>query len=185
MRSSKSDSPIRFEKSYPILQSFFFRLVQLRVAGGHVEPGAHVGRLEAAYMSLSQRWATGFPENGEGAGSASAKLPRSLGEAPRQRGGSILERLARIGAATGIPIVIVRLEYDASPKSSLDLEVEQSAATLGLHYLDTRDAFRGTRARDFWIYELDPHPDATAHGIFADAIASFLRTEGLLPKQKR
>jgi hypothetical protein len=184
-RVSSSEPLIRFDQSYPILQSFFFRLVQLRGAGGHVEPGMHVGWLEGAYMSLSQRWAAGPPGDRQSAGSKDVGPQRSLGQAPRQRGGSVAERLARIGAATGIPIAIVRLEYDASPKLPIDLEVEQIAATLGLHYLDTRDAFRGTRARDFWIYELDPHPNPIAHGIFADAIASFLRTEGLLPKQKR
>jgi hypothetical protein len=184
-RSSRSEQPIRFQKSYPILQSFFLRLLQLRAAGGHVEPGLHVGRLEDAYMSLSQRWAAGRPNVGRAAGSASVKPQRSRGATPRQRGGSVLERLARISSATGIPIVIVRLEYDASPKLPIDLEVAQTAASLGLHYLDTRDAFQGMRARDFWIYELDPHPDATAHGIFADSIASFLRSNGLLPKQKR
>ncbi len=34
--------------------------------------------------------------------------------------------------------------------------------------------------REFWIYELDPHPDARAHAIFADVIARFLREKGLI-----
>ncbi len=50
----------------------------------------------------------------------------------------------------------------------------------GLHCLDTRHAFSGTEPREFWIYELDPHPDARAHAIFADVLARFLREKGLI-----
>ena len=46
----------------------------------------------------------------------------------------------------------------------------------------TREAFAGTRPRDFWIYELDPHPNWRAHEIFAKVIGDFLRTSELLPR---
>jgi len=47
---------------------------------------------------------------------------------------------------------------------------------------DTRDAFRGSRPSDYWIHELDPHPNASAHAIFAREIDAFLRAEGLIPR---
>jgi hypothetical protein len=180
-KSSGPAEPPRFKKSHPILQSFFFRLAKLRRAGGDVEPGLHVGRLEQAWMTLSHRIAARSGSTGRNRGAAEPRNHRGRRVVPPQgRRGSILERLARIGEAADVPIAIVRLEYDASPKTPEELEVEQAAASLGLPYLDTRESFQGRRARDFWIYELDPHPNVEAHGIFADAIAKFLASRDLL-----
>jgi hypothetical protein len=61
-----------------------------------------------------------------------------------------------------------------------DLGVALAIRQAGLHFLDTRRAFKGTSPREFWIYEIDPHPDARAHAIFADVLAAFLRGKGLL-----
>ena len=41
------------------------------------------------------------------------------------------------------------------------------------------------RSKDFWIYELDPHPNVKAQEIFAEAIAGFLRSNDLLTQKKR
>jgi len=38
---------------------------------------------------------------------------------------------------------------------------------------------------DFWIYELDPHPNRYAHAIFADGIEDFLRAHDLLGRQTK
>jgi hypothetical protein len=96
--------------------------------------------------------------------------------------GSTLQRLAQVSERTGIPIVVVRLELDASEELPIDLEVKQQTRALGMYYLDTRDAFRGTRPSDFWISELDPHPNWRAHEIFARVVATFLDSNGLLPQ---
>jgi hypothetical protein len=99
--------------------------------------------------------------------------------------GSVIERLARIGREKQIPIALVLLEFEDRERLPIDGEVEAEARAQGISYLDTRDAFRGTRASDFWIYELDPHPNAKAHEVFAEVIATFLRSNGLLPMPPR
>ena len=48
-------------------------------------------------------------------------------------------------------------------------------------YVDTRAAFRGVDRRSLWIYELDPHPNATAQAGFARVIADYLVEAGYLP----
>jgi hypothetical protein len=58
---------------------------------------------------------------------------------------------------------------------------EERTRALGIHYLDTRPAFEGRRASDFWIYELDPHPNATAHAGFAEVVVDYLVASGHLP----
>lgn len=94
--------------------------------------------------------------------------------------GSSLQHLAEASERTGIPIAIVRLELDASEEAPIDLEVKRQTRALGMDSLDTRDAFRDTRPSDFWIHELDPHPDWEAHEIFARVAATFLDSNGLL-----
>ena len=88
--------------------------------------------------------------------------------------------MARVRERTGIPIVLVRLEFEDAERLPIDRQVEEEARAHGIPYLDTRDAFRGTRASDFWIYELDPHPSWKAHEVFAHGIDTFLRSNGLL-----
>jgi hypothetical protein len=94
---------------------------------------------------------------------------------------SVIEKLAEIGRATGVPIVVVRLEIDASLPSALDYAVAADVRAHGLHFLDTREAFGGTSPDQFWIYELDPHPNAEAHRVFANVIERYLTENGLIP----
>jgi hypothetical protein len=89
--------------------------------------------------------------------------------------------LAAIQEQTRIPIVVVRLEFEDADPLPIDIEVAARCHALGLHYLDTRHAFRGTRTSDYWIYPLDPHPNGKAHEVFAVEIARFLRSSRLLP----
>jgi len=95
-------------------------------------------------------------------------------------GQDVIAKLGEISRETGIPFVVVRVEYDASDPSALEREVERRVRGEGMFYVDTRAAFQGTNPRDFWIYELDPHPNREAHAIFADVVAEFLRTHRLL-----
>jgi hypothetical protein len=99
--------------------------------------------------------------------------------------GSVIERLARIGRKQQIPIVLILLEFEDRERLLIDAQVAGEARAHGIPYLHTRDAFRGTRASDFWIYELDPHPNWKAHAIFAQVVARFLRSNGLLPMPPR
>ncbi len=168
-----------FKKSYPILQSFFVRLIMERTGNGPSTSQLYVGTVEKYFMTLIERWRSP---------SAAKEKPvaktRPAGRRPARHGSiSVVQRLGNLQAETGIPIVLVRLEFDAAERQAIDLEVEAQARALGLHYLDTRDAFQGTRPNQFWIYELDPHPNAKAHEIFARVLATFLRSNELLPEE--
>jgi len=169
--------PPKFEKSYPILQSFFVRLLLERTGHGPTTPQLHIGVVERLFMTLFEPEPV-TPLNGEK--DFRPEPAPAVDHTPKAGAGSVIERLADVGARTGIPIVLIRLEFDSKERLPTDLEAEEKARTLGIHYLDTRDAFRGTRASDFWINELDPHPNREAHEIFARVIASFLRSNGLL-----
>jgi hypothetical protein len=180
---SASENRRRFRKSYPILQSFFLRLVAERTGRAPTTPQVHVGVVENLVMELVEHLsppAAAAKQATSGTRPHPARKDRRVHSA-RARG-STLQQLARVSERTGIPIVVVRLELDASEKLPIDLEVEQQTRALGIYYLDTRDAFRGTRPSDFWIYELDPHPNWRAHEIFARVVATFLDSNGLLPQ---
>jgi len=101
---------------------------------------------------------------------------------PRRPDGvlDVVEKLGEMSRTTGVPVVVVRLEYEARAPSPLERATEREIRAQGLYFVDTRDAFAGTNPRDFWIYELDPHPDARAHAIFAEVIAAFMRENGLM-----
>ena len=163
----------RFRKSYPFLRSFLWRLMQQRT--GRLDVGEDLGLLERGFMAVVERLgpaarrAEGWPARADGA--AFAYRPR----------GSVIERLARVRERSGVPLALVRLEFEDGPATALDLEVEEAARSHGVPYFDSRRAFRGTRGRDFWIHPLDPHPNWRAHEVFARAIDTFLRSNGLSP----
>ena len=164
----------RFERTHPILQSFLWRLYVHRTRGADEAPRAPVGVLERAYLDLSARLSSADP-----APAATAPPHRP---APGARGGPLIDRLARLARERALPVVLVRLAFEEVPPDASDRAVARRAAELGLHYVDTRDAFAGTDPRDFWIYEIDPHPDGRAHGIFADVIGRFLVERDLVPR---
>jgi len=172
-----------FRKSYPILKSYFYMLL-LQRSGHSPEPGRlQLGNLERFFMAMmdggkppsraeSEKTSNGMRESSWKAGSAKIR--------PADK--SAIVRLAKVGRRTGIPVALVRLEFDASEKIPIDFEAERLARARGVHYFDTRDAFAGTRPSDFWIHEFDPHPNRAAHEVFAREIADFLRSEGLLSR---
>lgn len=105
--------------------------------------------------------------------------------ARRLRSPSILERLGELGRTSGVPLVAVRLRFDPAGSPPAGLQLERRLREQGLFVVDTLPAFAGTRPSDFWIYELDPHPDRRAQAIFADVLASFLRANDLLGDRRR
>jgi hypothetical protein len=157
----------RFRRSFPFLQSFLVKLARARLG---LAPSAEPSWLERLALALTE------PPPGPAP-------PRTAFAAPPA--GSVIERLARLGRGRRLPIVLVHLEFEDRARLALDERVAAEARAQGIPYLDTRDAFRSTRARDFWIYELDPHPNAKAHAVFAQVIATFLRSNGLLPMPPR
>jgi hypothetical protein len=94
----------------------------------------------------------------------------------------VISKLAELSRERGLPILVVRLEFDPKEPAPVERAVEERVRSEGMLYLDTREAFRGRNPRDFWIYELDPHPNREAHAIFADVLEGFLRAHGLLGK---
>jgi hypothetical protein len=177
--AAASPAPKRpvFQKSYPILQSFLARLVEQRLGFGPETPELQVGLLEGWFMNALERVRPTPPH---------ARPPRAAdARRPRPPAHSVLHALAALRDETGIPVLVVRLAFDpdgaSDEEARVDAAVEALAAKLGLPHLDTRAAFAGRSPHDHWIYPLDPHPNAAAHGIFADVIAGFLASSGLLP----
>src|SRR5262245_25411046 len=132
----------RFGRSYPVLRSFLWQLVAARVAGAPAPGTESLGWLERAALALTPRVEP-----------SPALAPAPLPELPE---GSVIERLARLARERGLPVALVLLEFEDRPPGPLEAEVAAAAAAAGVPYLDTRDAFRGTRASDYWIYQLDP-----------------------------
>jgi hypothetical protein len=91
----------------------------------------------------------------------------------------VVAKLGEISRERGLPVVVVRLEYDPRSPTALERALEARVLEEGMFYLDTRAAFRGTRPQEFWIHELDPHPNRRAHALFADVLEEFLRSRGL------
>ncbi len=92
----------------------------------------------------------------------------------------VIAGFANVSRRHGVPIVLLRLELDPRTPAPVEQAVEERAEREGLFYVDTRRAFAAARPSDFWIYELDPHPNAAAHAIFADVVEAFLRDRDLL-----
>jgi hypothetical protein len=160
-----------FRRSYPILQSFFVRLVRLRTADESTIAEMHTGVFERLFMDVTE-WVRDDPVP-----------PRVLPKRPPKPTTNVLERLAALGRRAAIPIAVVRLEFDEEAvPSPVEIAMEEETRALGMHFLDTRQAFRGTRAREFWIHPLDPHPNHQAHEIFAREVAAFLQAERLIPE---
>jgi len=167
-----------FQKSYPVLQSFFLRLMRQRMGLGPDTPQTYVGAIERLFMNAMQR----LDPPAESPSPAKAAVPPTRAPSRARKRATILEHLAQIRTRTGIPVAIVRLEFDPSPRQPIDWEAEARARSLGIPYFDTREAFAGRKPSDFWIFEFDPHPDARAHGIFAQAVARFLTDSHLIPE---
>jgi hypothetical protein len=173
IRAIDADALPRFRKSYPFLRSFLWRLMQQRT--GRLDAGEDVGVLERGFMELTDRRAP--PPLG-----AAAARARAGAAAPAYRAeGSVIERLARVRDDSGVPVALVRLEFEDGPATALDLAVKEAARRQGIPYLDTRAAFGGTRPSEFWIHPLDPHPNWRAHEVFAGAVDIFLRSNHLSP----
>ncbi len=171
-----------FEKSFPILQSFLFRLLDQRMSLEETESQLYVGTVERWFMNARDWMSSAAEAPAERGGSAPKPVPsqRVRAGADSVSDATILERIAAVGSGLGIPVVMVRLEIDPRDPTAAERELARASRELGIHYLDTRAAFRGTRASDYWIHPLDPHPNAAAHEIFAREIASFFASEGLL-----
>jgi hypothetical protein len=163
-----------FEGSCPILRSFLYRLIGQRTGTASVDWSEQIGILENFYMQITERPPEPQPKR------TSQKALRALAPLPPAEG-SVIERLAGVAERSGVPVALIRLEFEDRELDALDREVARQADASGIAYLDTRDAFQGTRASDLWIYALDPHPNAEAHRIFARRIDGFLRERGLLP----
>jgi hypothetical protein len=178
-----SESVDAFRKSYPILRSYFYRLLRQRLGVSRKSGGVDLGLLERSFMTMmdggeplnhmvSRRAQIDSLENGQHTGSKTA--------VPAEK--SIIIRLARVGKSAGIPVLLVRLEFDASERLPIEIEAEELSRSHGVHYLDTRDAFEGTRPSDFWIHDFDPHPNRAAHEIFAREVSRYLHSVGLLSR---
>jgi len=95
--------------------------------------------------------------------------------------GNIVDLLGQMSRERGIPMLFVRIEYEADkPPVSNEQFLRRSAADNRIHYVDTRSAFRGIPSAQLGINDLDRHPNARAHAIFAKVIEDALREKRLL-----
>jgi hypothetical protein len=182
-RERSPDAVNPFRKSYPILKSYLYRLL-LQRSGNSPEPGRlELGVLEEFYMAMMESRDPSKTATAEGAAKKRRERLRAARNPKRVAAEkSIIGRLAMIGRRAGVPVALIRLEFDSSERLPIDFEAERMSREHGVHFLDTRDTFAGTRPSDFWIHELDPHPNREAHEIFARAVSAFLRSEGLLSR---
>lgn len=164
--------------SYPFLRSFLLKVALARQ--GEVErlglAWTELGGLERAYMALMGE----SPEAPAAAKSATRPARRIA-----RKKWSVLRTLVQVAETRGIPVVVAHLEIDPNRKTPALDSVGEQIRSAGLHFVDTRPAFEGLRQQDFWIYPLNPHPNAAAHDIFADVIAEFLVSNQLLPPGDR
>jgi hypothetical protein len=158
--------------THPFFQSFLARLVESRLwPEPKPQPGVYRGQRVGWLEGLVLRGIDLF------AGPEPAAAP------PAPAGPSVFDpvkRLADLGRRADAPVLVIRLDYVASPPDARDRRLEQRVRAAGMLYLDTRPAFSGTRPADFHIYELDFHPNAAAHAVFARVIGDTLRREGLI-----
>lgn len=98
------------------------------------------------------------------------KLDKELGE------------LREISDEHGVPILVVELDHDYS-SLKLAEEIGSLVKKHNLYYSNTVPAFRNTYYKDFSIYEIDAHPNATAHRIFAEVIYIDLQKHSLIRKE--
>jgi hypothetical protein len=184
-------------RTYPFLRSFLLEVLQgrgRRFATPEDRPkvrfGRRIGVLERFVMWVDERLSTreaAEPAAARDDSRGAQSLPSTMRSGalewrPHQ---TVLQRLGEITAETGIPIVVVRLAFHGPKQHPLDLKIEAQIQKHRMHFLCTRDAFEGLTLEDLWIYRVDPHPNAIAHEIFADVIASFLRSNHLLSRKDR
>ncbi len=90
-----------------------------------------------------------------------------------------LAELAEISRAHATPICVVELDHDSSSEPLAEA-VGAMVLENGLHFANTVPAFRGTRLAEFGVDKLDPHPNPTAHRIFAEVLYAELKRQSLL-----
>ncbi|MCP5058390.1 MAG: hypothetical protein GY937_16935 [bacterium] len=83
-----------------------------------------------------------------------------------------------------IPMVLVNYpelhELDPYPLNDVSNKILALSRRLDLPYLDLLHTLRNERPQELWITPGDPHPNAYADGLIADAIFGFLRDGGWL-----
>ncbi|MBW2244883.1 MAG: SGNH/GDSL hydrolase family protein [Deltaproteobacteria bacterium] len=92
--------------------------------------------------------------------------------------------LAQFCKQQSVPLVLVNYpelhELDPYPLADVSNKIQALSRRLGLPYLDLLDAIRSERPEALWITPGDPHPNAYADSLIADALFGFLRDGGWL-----
>jgi lysophospholipase L1-like esterase len=93
--------------------------------------------------------------------------------------------LAAACAARDIPLLLVNhpelRELGEYRFEDVDAKLRRVAADNRLPLLELRDALRGHDEASLWVTPPDPHPNARAHALAADAIFEKLKTDFRLP----
>ena len=135
------------------------------------------------YDSFLMKYLEALKEQREHPGRVEANRPPPIPFPNRDEGDNqenVLQALGALQQDSGIPIVIIYLDFNwLGNLSDLGL-IREAAEHQGLHWIDTRKAFADKNSAQLWINRLDPHPNAEAHRIFAQVLEDYLRINKLL-----
>jgi lysophospholipase L1-like esterase len=85
-----------------------------------------------------------------------------------------MARLAQLCGEDAVPLLVVNYpelrELVPYPFADESRMLAEAVRVTGARYLDLLPALAGLQARDLWVTEPDPHPNAVADGAFAAAV---------------
>lgn len=93
-----------------------------------------------------------------------------------------LQELSEISNNNVVPICVVIVDHDYR-HFELGEKIGSLVTKNNLYYSNTIPAFKNTYFKDFSIYEIDAHPNATAHRVFAEVIYIDLQKHSLITKE--
>jgi hypothetical protein len=145
------------EKTYPFFESFLLKLAQ-------------TNKIYVAFEERKKR----------------ARKTNDTGDRPRireevRKTESIFSDLSRISKEKHVPVCVAILVHYYWHDGMVKY-IEERAYTYGLYSVDTMEPFKARGKENFDLYPIDAHPNAEAHGIFADVFYDYLGEKNLLTR---
>lgn len=133
---------------------------------------ALLGAVERAALrpSMLRHYRDGFREDCPGWRSARDAL----------RGAKALLDERDVGFVVAIHPVLMELDPDGYPFAGIHRTVADFCRAEVIAVLDLFEALQGRSERELWVHESDRHPNEIANGLTAQALAEFLRRQGLV-----
>jgi len=93
-----------------------------------------------------------------------------------------LSELAQACERAETPLVVCFLSMSFNPQSTVTRAFAKVCGENEIPYRDMGSAFKGYRARQFWVFRDDHHPNAAGHALFADEVLAYLEEGGFLER---